>query len=544
MRPPQGSGELADVERAEVLDRFGRVARADPMAIVRAFKSELAQIREEITSRNNDAGPGLSGLNGLLNGVFGGSPYQPVTLSQPYTLANANAYVPVSLNRILLSYSYMTQGLVRTLVTQPVDDAFRGGFKLKSNQLKPEELLDLQRAMKKTQNRNATRKMAKTVGGWVNYNACADLARSDISAIKHACYWGRLYGGAGLIVNTDQDFKRELNAEAIREDSPLVFIPADRWELVLSNINIYDYKQPAPYNYYGYQLHTTRVLKLIWNEAPSYIRLRLQGWGMSEIEQCIRSIQSFIKFENLIFELLDEAKIDVWKMKNYNSLLLSPAGTDRVRRAVCMTNQLKNFNNAIVMDKDDEYEQKKLDSLFSGLASCWEQLRLNLCSDLKIPRNKLFGESAGGFSSGEDSLENYNAVVEGIREVAEPLVIDTASLRCQQTHGFVPDDLEVEWPSLRVMKQTDMEDVATKKQARTVTLLDKGLYDAKEASEVLKKDDLLPIDTAVLRGESDGTPRDVELQAFADEAARRQGKKRAFGQGDPDKDKKKPAKAA
>ena len=528
MRPPQGSGELADVERAEVLDRFGRVARTDPMAIVRAFKSELAQIREEITSRDNDAGPGLSGLNGLLNGVFGGSPYQPVTLSQPYTLANANAYVPVSLNRILLSYSYMTQGLVRTLVTQPVDDAFRGGFKLKSNQLKPEELLDLQRAMKKTQNRNATRKMAKTVGGWVNYNACADLARSDISAIKHACYWGRLYGGAGLIVNTDQDFKRELNAEAIREDSPLVFIPADRWELVLSNINIYDYKQPAPYNYYGYQLHTTRVLKLIWNEAPSYIRLRLQGWGMSEIEQCIRSIQSFIKFENLIFELLDEAKIDVWKMKNYNSLLLSPAGTDRVRRAVCMTNQLKNFNNAIVMDKDDEYEQKKLDSLFSGLASCWEQLRLNLCSDLKIPRNKLFGESAGGFSSGEDSLENYNAVVEGIREVAEPLVIDTASLRCQQTHGFVPDDLEVEWPSLRVMKQTDMEDVATKKQARTVTLLDKGLYDAKEASEVLKKDDLLPIDTAVLRGESDGTPRDVELQAFADEASRRQGKKRVL----------------
>ena len=532
----KGSEHLADAERGEVLDRFGRTARRSPEELVRAFKLELADIRRDLADRDNQVSPSQNlGLNGLLNGVFGGSPWQTQTLSQPWTLANANAYTPISLNRILLSYSYMTQGLIRTVVQQPVDDAFKGGFKLKSSQLDPDEILELQRAMKRTQPRNALRKMGKTVGGWVNYNACADLARSDVSAIKHAGYWGRLYGGAGLIANTDQDFKKPLDVEAIREDSPLVFIPADRWELVLSNINIYDYKQPAPYDYYGYQLHTSRVMKFIWNEAPSYIRLRLQGWGMSEIEQCIRSIQAFLKFENLMFELLDEAKIDVWKMKNYNSSLLSATGTERVRQAVWLTNQLKSYSNAIVMDSQDEYEQKKLDSLFTGLASCWEQLRLNLCSDLKIPRNKLFGESAGGFSSGEDSLENYNCVVEGVREVSEPLVLEVAGLRCQQLHGFVPDDLEVEWPSLRVMKQTDMEDVATKKQARTMALLDAGLYDAREASEVLQKDDLLPIETKVLKGKSAGLPREVEVAQFAEEAARRGGRKRAFAQDDPDK---------
>ena len=532
----KGSEHLADAERGEVLDRFGRSARRSPEELVRAFKLELADIRRDLADRDNQVSPSQNlGLNGLLNGVFGGSPWQTQTLSQPWTLANANAYTPISLNRILLSYSYMTQGLIRTVVQQPVDDAFKGGFKLKSSQLDPDEILELQRAMKRTQPRNALRKMGKTVGGWVNYNACADLARSDVSAIKHAGYWGRLYGGAGLIANTDQDFKKPLDVEAIREDSPLVFIPADRWELVLSNINIYDYKQPAPYDYYGYQLHTSRVMKFIWNEAPSYIRLRLQGWGMSEIEQCIRSIQAFLKFENLMFELLDEAKIDVWKMKNYNSSLLSATGTERVRQAVWLTNQLKSYSNAIVMDSQDEYEQKKLDSLFTGLASCWEQLRLNLCSDLKIPRNKLFGESAGGFSSGEDSLENYNCVVEGVREVSEPLVLEVAGLRCQQLHGFVPDDLEVEWPSLRVMKQTDMEEVATKKQKRTMDLLDAGLYDAREASEVLQKDDLLPIETKVLKGKSAGLPREVEVAQFAEEAARRGGRKRAFAQGDPDK---------
>jgi phage-related protein (TIGR01555 family) len=519
-----------------VLDQFGREARIAPETLVKRFKEELATIKGDVERLN--AGPSNWGLGGLLNGVFAGGPGQGNTLSQPFTIANSQAYTPVTLNRILLSYAYMSHGLVQTLVKQPVDDAFRGGVKIKSAELDADELKDLERAMKKTQSAQALRKMARTVGGWVNYNACADLSRSDMSAIKHALCWGRLYGGGGLIVNTDQDFRKELDPERIRKDSPLVFIPADRWELVLSNINIFDYKTPMPYDYYGYPIHTTRVFKFLWNEAPSYIRLRLQGWGMSEIERCVRTINAYLKFENLIFELLDEAKIDVWRMKGYNSLLISEAGTQRVRQAVEMTNQLKNFNNAIVMDKEDEYTQKQLGSIFTGLSDAWEQLRLNLCSDLKFPRNKLFGESAGGFSSGEDSLENYNAIVESLRETADPLVIDCAALRCQQLFGFIPDDLETEWPSLRVMKATDTEIVNTSKQDRVQELYDRGLYDAKEASEALRADNLLPIDTAALKGKKVISP-DAQQQQFALAAEKHQGKSRVLG--DDNKKKKKAA---
>ena len=101
-------------------------------------------------------------------------------------------------------------------VQQPVDDAFKGGFKLKSSQLDPDDILELQRAMKRTQPRNALRKMGKTVGGWVNYNACADLARSDVSAIKHAGYWGRLYGGAIAVMLIDgQDVESPLDMKTI-----------------------------------------------------------------------------------------------------------------------------------------------------------------------------------------------------------------------------------------------------------------------------------------------------------------------------------------
>lgn len=491
------------------------------------------------TVRDNAGNPATWGLQGLLNGVFAGSPWQTQTLAQPYTLANANAYVPLSLNLILLSYSYMTQGLVQTLITQPVDDAFRGGVKIKSAELNDEELETLARVMKRNQPRKMARRMGKTIGSWVSYNACVNLTRSDWSALKYAMYWTRLYGGGGLIINTDQDFRKELDIEAIRPDSPLVFIPADRWELVLSNMNVFDANVPAPYNYYGYQLHDSRVMKLLWNEAPAYIRRRLQGWGMSEVERCIRSINAFLKFENLIFELLDEAKIDVYKIEGFNALLNSPNGTALTTRRIMMANQLKSFNGALVMDAKDDYVQKQLGSLFSGLSDAWEQLRLNVCSDVKIPYTKLFGQSAKGLNAtGEEALENYNSIVEAVRSQAEPTVLDVAGLRCQQNFGFVPDDLEVEWPNLRVMNEKEEEEVKTSKQGRVMVQMDKGLLDGKEASTVLKNEGLLGIDSAVLKGTRKAVSVEAQEAAFAQAAEQRQGKGRVLG------DKNKAAKKA
>ena len=95
--------------------------------------------------------------------------------------------------------------------------------------------------------------------------------------------WARLYGGAGLIINTDQNYSTELDVEAIDHESPLEFIAADRWELILSQTNVMSSQNPVPFNFYGLPIHRSRVVTVSGIEAPSYIRLRLQGWGMSEV---------------------------------------------------------------------------------------------------------------------------------------------------------------------------------------------------------------------------------------------------------------------
>ncbi len=440
----------------------------------------------------------VNSLTDLVDGISTGLGFTSQTISQPWTLSLANNYTPLTLNRILLSYSFMTQGLVQTVVKMPVDDAFRGGFEIKSDELDEDEIKQLLNALKRPKRPN--RKLARRL----NPNAAVNLGHSDIRTIIETMYWSRLYGGAGLIINTTQDFSTELNIEDIKQDDPLEFIAADRWELILSQQDIYDQRNPRPFNYYGLPLHRTRVVKVLGVEAPSYIRLRLQGWGMSEIERCIRAINSFVKFENLIFELLDEAKVDVYKIQGFNDALLTDEGTANTQKRVQLANRLKNYQNALAMDAEDDWNQKQI--TWSGLAEIWDQLRTNLCSALKFPRNKLFGDSATGFGSGADSMENYNALVELVREDANPLVIEVVDLRCQQMFGFIPE-YTICWKPLKLLDGVQEEAVKTAKQARAMDMFAQRLVTGREVSQILKAEDLLAIDTEVSKG-----LRDVEPQ--------------------------------
>jgi phage-related protein (TIGR01555 family) len=449
-------------------------------------------------TRQND----LTGLNASL---YSGGPYQSQTISAPYTLAEGNAYTPLSLNRILLSYSYLTQGLVQTIINQPVLDAFRGGFRIKTSELNEDEIASLMNDFKRPRalNVRASRRLNPNTG--VNQN------KSDLETVQQTLFWARLYGGAGLIVNTAQNFASPLDVSAIGKDSPLEFLAADRWELILSQTNIFG-ENPVPFNYYGVPLHRSRVIKVLGVEAPSYIRLRLQGWGMSEIERCIRAINSFIKFEKLVFELLDEAKVDVFKIQGFNDSLLTDDGTANATRRIQLANQMKNFQNALTMDVEDDYSQKQLS--FSGLAEIWDQIRTNLSSDLKIPKNKLFGDSATGFGGGQDSLENYNSLVEGVRMSADPLLFEVFDLRCQQKFGFIPE-YEIEWAPLKILDGVQEEQVKASKQKRIMEQFQARLITGVEASRALKTDGLLNMDTEVSKGLRDVEP---ESQQEADSA--------------------------
>lgn len=409
--------------------------------------------------------------NGLNEAFLGYNPQTSVQLSQVDTLFKNNRWYLISNMRQVLSEIYVEHGLIQTIVDVPVDDGLRGGVKIKSDQLSEDQIQDLETAIDRD---------------------------DDLNTIGQAVKWTRLFGGGAILVITGQDPTLPLDVNSIAVGSPLEFRAVDMWELYWDKQNTEGFSAELQdevfeyYSYYGKKVHKSRVMKMKGLTAPSFIRPRLRGWGFSIVEAIVRSINQYLKSNDLSFEVLDEFKLDVFKLKNLTSTLLAPQGEAKVRARVQLANRQKNYQNAIVLDGEDDYDHKQLS--FAGLAEAMEGIRMQIASDLRMPLTKLFGTGSKGFSSGEDDIENYNAMVENqVRRKVRYDILRMLEIKCQQLFGIVPDDLSIEFEPLRILGAEEEENVKTQKFSRALQAAQANLITTEEFRDAVNKDNLLPI---------------------------------------------------
>jgi phage-related protein (TIGR01555 family) len=395
-------------------------------------------------------------------------------VQQPGSIFENLRYTLVSNLRQILSQAYAELGLIQTICKVPVEDALRGGITIHTAQLSEEEISEL-----------------------VSFRE----EQGDDETTGEAAEWNRLYGGAGIIIFTDQDPETPLDIENIQPDENVEFRAVDLWELFHNAIE--DSAQHIDpildpnlqyYDYYGERIHRSRIIILKGIKAPSFIRPRLRGWGISVIETLVSGVNQYLKAASLTYEVLDEFKLDIYRISNFATAALGPnGGTERsIRDQVEIVNFMKNFQNAIVLDKDDEYESKQLS--FAGLAEAQAGVRMQIASDMRMPLTKLFGMSAAGFNSGEDDIEVYNGMIESsIRAKLKRPIMTMVKIRCQQLFGFIPDDLKIEFKPLRVLSSTDEETVKTSLFNRALSARQAGEISAEAFSDICNRGNLFPI---------------------------------------------------
>lgn len=411
---------------------------------------------------------GFPGNNGI---GFPGNPYSE-QLSDPTTIFRNLRWFLLSNYRQVLSEAYVQLGLIQTIVDVPVDDALRGGITIKSQELDEDEIKQLQISIDRD---------------------------DDLNTVGQGAKWKRLFGGAGIIIMTDQDPSTPLNIKLIKKDSQLEFRSADMWELLWGQQEATEYDPTTQqqeydyYNYYDLKLHKSRVMKLKGIEPPSFIRPRLRGWGVSVVETLVRSINQYLKATDLNFQVLDEFKIDVYRVKNLVNTLLSPQGQQKVMERFQQTNWIKNYQNAIVMDSEDEYQQKQLS--FSGLAETMQGIRMQVASDMRMPMIKLFGTPATGLGADdESSIEVYNMMVESqVRSKIKYDVLQVCELKCQKLFEFIPEDLEIEFKPLRELSAIDTETVKTQIFTRAFQAKQGGELSTFEFRDICNKANLFPV---------------------------------------------------
>lgn len=436
-------------------------------AKVRRLERELAGLRKEATLLQNAVDISenrfSNSFDALVQGFAGTS-----ELNNFDNIIYNTGYNVVTVQYMALGYLYKSEGIVQAAIDMPVQDGFRGGLELISHT----DLMDKDDIKALADNLDET---------------------SFFKTFKTALNWARLYGGGAIIVNNGQNPKTPLTMQGL-VGRPLDLIACHRWELTSPQ----RYPDTGYYTFYGQMIHASRVLTLSGKEAPYPINIILQGWGMSEVEHIVQPLNIFLRTQNVVYDLLKEAKVDIFRFKNFAAQLSSQKGTQQMLARLNITNRAKSTNNALVMDKEDEYDQKQL--TYSGLAEIWKENRIGLSCNLRIPMTKLFGISAAGFNSGEDDIENYCGMVESdVREESKPHLRQLLQMKCLSLFGDAYD-LNFKFFPMRTMTAKEEEEVKTSKHARWKDDANSGMLTPEEYMGMQQKEGLIPIESAVSKG--------------------------------------------
>lgn len=431
-------------------------------------------------------------LTGLSQGLGAGGWDNGLGMSNLTSLnpmVQNNQYAPVTLMWTALQYFYKTHGLVQTAIDMPVLDALRGGLEFQSDQLDADDLGRLE--------------------DYLEENAV-------LERIGDAFIWARLFGGGALVVNTEGDHEEELGDDLMGTN--IEFYDANRWELTCER----RVPKSGTYGFYGKTLDKSRVITIVGKRAPWLIRAQLSDWGMSEIERALEDFNLFLRTRNVVYEILDEAKVDIYSLKGLREQLASSTGTGLTIKRIQTMNQLKNFNNALVLDSEDKYDTKQLS--FGGLAEIMKENRMGIASAFRMPMSKLFGIPSTGFSSGQDDIENYNGLIES--EVRQPMKqVIRKVLKLVIMHLFHDDlDISFNFKPLRILSGTDEETIKTSSSNRYLALYDRSIMTSREVGEAMQKDNLVPVPLDAEKGLLEDHPappvasgQGADLKALASE---------------------------
>lgn len=419
----------------------------------------------------------LTQLTGLISrSMTGGS-----LLSSYSTIAYSNNYSLLTLNRIILTYMYTGNGIYQTAIQLPIQDALSKGIEIESGEMDADDIDEV-------------------MDYW---------DKNDFwGKIENAWSWVRNYGGGALLINTNQDPEKQLNPRLLHKQ-PFDIYDVDRWQLDTNVVYFDDYENlfagtqgaddgKRVFHLWGMPVHESRLLRARGKRAPSYVRRQLRGWGMSEGERMIRDLNNYLKTQDVLYEILDQSKLDIYKIKNFANKLLTAGGTNAVAKRIQAANEIKSYINALVLDIEEEYEQKSL--TFTGLSEVMQQNRIGVAAALRMPLTKLFGLSASGFNTGESDLENYNQMVESeCRRKMTPMMHRMLTLTMYHLWGYAPK-FKIKWPPMRVLTAEQEETVKNSKTDRLLAFYDRGLISSEEAMQQAKHDNILSIETAAEKG--------------------------------------------
>jgi len=302
------------------------------------------------------------------------------------------------------------------------------------------------------------------------------------SKVFEALKWSRLYGGAVILMITDQNLTKPLNLNKLKRGSLKKLVVFDRWDANGQEYNWYDmqadnYELPSRYTIgrtATVTIHHSHVVRFPGTQLPRRLRTLNNGWGDSTLRKCLDDIGEMVAAKTGIADLLQEANVDVINREGLTEELASDED-DAIIQRYALFSQMKSIVNMALLDGDEQYSRQTLN--LTGVAPILEQMLTYISGSADTPVTRMFGTSAKGMNAtGDGDLNNYYDSISASQKsyLTAPLrQLDEVLVR--SALGTFPDDFDYVWNPLETPNDVEMAQSQLLQQQKAVGYLDAGI---------------------------------------------------------------------
>ncbi|MGL4968470.1 MAG: DUF1073 domain-containing protein [Inquilinus sp.] len=283
----------------------------------------------------------------------------------------------------------------------------------------------------------------------------AEEARLDVQRkVARALRLARLYGGAALVLGAGDGDPAQPLPPLGRGGLHYLHV-MHRWEIAPGEIDrdvlSPGFGEPGWYQVAsagrgGVRLHPSRVVRLPGAELPD--GAGTDGWGDSVLQAVMDAIRQAGLAAQGVATLIHEAKLDVIRIPQLTQNLAQADYAQRLVDRFTLANTMKGLVNALVIDKEEEWDRKQLS--FAQLPEIMQQYLQIAAGAADIPATRLLGQAPAGLNAtGEGDIRNYyDRIAAEQRVTLGPALRRLDEALILSALGSRPPEIRFEWAPL------------------------------------------------------------------------------------------------
>lgn len=245
------------------------------------------------------------------------------------------------------------------------------------------------------------------------------------SRFNEAEKWGRLYGGASILMDIkgDIDWAQPLDVTKVKKGQLQALHVYDRWWCSATGELDYDRQSPDGLgnpnfglpSYYmvgapgepSARVHWTRLLRFEGRRLPRNLFHMRGFWHDSVLQHIIDTVQDYDAMTGGVASMVWEANVDILMVDQVAEILGTAGGDQKIQKLLGLAALSKSINRAMVLDKT-QHDYKQKTTQFSGVREILVEFMGIVSGASGIPITKLFGSSAKGLNAtGDNDVRNY-----------------------------------------------------------------------------------------------------------------------------------------